>query len=59
MKSEPSSPAKLWEEYKEISGLVEKVRDMEGVEVADYGASGLGLKVSRDLKEGEEVIRIP
>jgi len=90
MKSEPSSPAKLWEEYKEISGLVEKVREiegghsmcrtlpdrkaaikpflswiaglggvMEGVEVADYGASGLGLKVSRDLKEGEEVIRIP
>merc|ERR1719445_473808 len=90
MKSEPSSPAKLWEEYKEISGLVEKVREiegghsmcrtlpdrkaaikpflswiaglggvMDGVEVADYGASGLGLKVSRDLKEGEEVIRIP
>merc|ERR1719500_2229714 len=90
MKSEPSSPAKLWEEYKEISGLVEKVREievghsmcrtlpdrkaaikpflawiaglggvMEGVELADYGASGLGLKVCRDLKEGEEVIRIP
>ena len=90
MKSEPSTPAKLWEEYREISGLVDKVREiegghsmcrtlpdrraaikpflawitglggvMEGVEVADYGAHGLGLKVTRDINEGEQVIRIP
>ena len=90
LKSEPSTPAKLWEEYKEISALVEKIQEIEGgysmcrtlpdrrssikpflswitglgavingVEVADYGAHGLGLKVTKDLKEGEEVIKVP
>merc|ERR1719336_3744386 len=90
MKSEPSSPAKLWEEYKEISALVDKIREIEGghsmcrtlpdrkaaikpflswitelgalidgVEVADFGEHGLGLRVTRDIKQGEEVIRVP
>merc|ERR1719384_2050819 len=90
MKSEPSSPAKLWEEYKEISCLVDKIREIEGghsmcrtlpdrkaaikpflswitelgalidgVEVADFGEHGLGLRVTRDIKQGEEVIRVP
>merc|ERR1719384_2082863 len=90
MKSEPSTPAKLWEEYKEISCLVDKIREIEGghsmcrtlpdrkaaikpflswlsslgavikgVEVADYGGQGLGLRVTRDIKQGEEVIRVP
>merc|ERR1719336_2193444 len=76
MKSEPSSPAKLWEEYKEISSLVEKIREIEGghsmcrtlpdrkasingVDVADYGPHGLGLRVTKELKQGEEVIRVP
>merc|ERR1719384_1705521 len=90
MKSEPSSPAKLWEEYKEISCLVDKIREIEGghsmcrtlpdrkaaikpflswitelgalidgVEVADYGCQGLGLRVTGDIKQGEEVIRVP
>ena len=90
LKSEPSTPAKQWEEFKEIYSLVEKVREIEsghsmcrtlpdrkasvktflawlqnlgavikGVEVADYGGQGLGLKVTEDLKKGEEVIRIP
>merc|ERR1719189_1677027 len=90
MKSEPSSPAKLWEEYKEISALVDKIREIEGghsmcrtlpdrkvaikpflswitelgavidgVEVADFGEHGLGLRVTKDIKQGEEVIRIP
>jgi len=88
--SEPTTPAKQWEEFVEISNLVEKVRDIEsghsmcrnlpdrknaikpflawltdlgavtdGVEVADYGKQGLGLKVSKDIKEGDVVIRIP
>merc|ERR1719150_1936248 len=90
MKSEPSSPAKLWEEYKEISALVDKIREIEGghsmcrtlpdrkvaikpflswitelgavidgVEVADFGEHGLGLRVTKDIKQGEEVIRVP
>merc|ERR1719410_235763 len=90
MKSEPSSPAKLWEEYKEISALVDKIREIEGghsmcrtlpdrkaaikpflswitelgalidgVEVEDFGEHGLGLRVTRDIKQGEEVIRVP
>merc|ERR1719412_438104 len=90
MKSEPSSPAKLWEEYKEISAVVDKIREIEGghsmcrtlpdrkaaikpflswitelgalidgVEVADFGEHGLGLRVTRDIKQGEEVIRVP
>jgi len=88
--SEPTTPAKQWEEFKEISSLVEKVRSIEsghsmcrtlpdrknaikpflawlsdlgavinGVEVADFGSQGLGLKVNKELKEGDEVIRIP
>jgi len=88
--SEPTTPAKQWEEFKEISNLVEKVRTIEsghsmcrtlpdrknaikpfqawladlgsvinGVEVADFGSQGLGLRVNKELKEGEEVIRIP
>jgi len=88
--SEPLTPAKQWEEFKEISALVQKVREIEsgysmcrtlpdrknsvkpftawlqdlgavidGVEVADYGDQGLGLKVTRDLNEGEPVIKIP
>jgi len=88
--SEPTTPAKQWEEFVEISSLVEKVRTIEsghsmcrtlpdrknaikpflawltdlgavinGVEVADYGDQGLGLRVSKELKMGEEVIRIP
>lgn len=32
---------------------------IDGVEVADYGDHGLGLRVTRDLEEGEQVIRIP
>jgi len=90
LKSEPTTPAKLWEEYKEISILVEKIREIEGghsmcrnlpdrkasikpfvswikslggiidgVEVADYGTHGLGLKVTKDINEGDVVIRIP
>ena len=90
LKSEPTTPAKLWEEYKEISALVDKIREIEGghsmcrslpdrkaavkpfmswitelgavvdgVEVADYGDKGLGLKVTKDIKEGEVVIKIP
>jgi len=88
--SEPLTPAKQWEEFKEIASLVQKVREIEsgysmcrtlpdrknsikpftawlqdlgavldGVEVADYGDQGLGLRVSKDLNEGESVIRIP
>jgi len=88
--SEPTTPAKQWEEFVEISSLVEKVRTIEsghsmcrtlpdrknaikpflawlsglgavisGVEVGDYGDQGLGLRVAKDIKEGEEVIRIP
>ena len=90
LKSEPSTPAKLWEEYQEISVLVDKIREIEGgysmirtlpdrkssikpfltwltglgaevsgVEVADYGDHGLGLKVTQDIKEGDQVLRIP
>jgi len=90
LKSEPTTPVKQWEEFKEIYSLVEKVREIEsghsmcrtlpdrkasvktflawlsslgavikGVEVADYGGQGLGLKVTEDLKQGDEVIRIP
>jgi len=88
--SEPITPAKQWEEFKEISTLVQKVREIEsgysmcrtlpdrknnmkpftswlqdlgavidGVEVADYGEQGLGLRVTKDLSEGQEVIKIP
>lgn len=32
---------------------------VSGVEVADYGPMGLGLKACRDLKHGEEVIVVP
>lgn len=32
---------------------------VSGVEVADYGPMGLGLKACRDLKQGEEVIVVP
>lgn len=32
---------------------------VSGVEVADYGSMGLGLKACRDLKQGEEVILVP
>jgi len=33
--------------------------DTEGVEVADFGSQGLGLRVTKDLKKGEPVIKIP
>jgi len=32
---------------------------MEGVEVADFGEQGLGLRTTKDLTQGEPVIRIP
>ena len=32
---------------------------VDGVEVADYGTHGLGLKVTKDINEGDVVIRIP
>ena len=32
---------------------------MEGVEVADFGEQGLGLRTNKDLTQGEPVIRIP
>ena len=81
--SEPTTPAKQWEEFVEISNLVEKIRSIEsghsmcrnlpdrknaikpflswltnlgakidGVEIADFGNQGLGLRVTKDLKEG-------
>lgn len=88
--SEPTTPAKQWEEFKEIASLVEKVQEIERgysmcrqlpdrrnaikpfqawltdlgavikkVEVSDYGEQGLGLRVTEEVSEGEEVIRIP
>jgi len=88
--SEPTTPAKQWEEFKEISQLVEKVREIESghsmcrslpdrraaikpftawlsglgavinkVDIAEYGAQGLGLRVTDDIEEGDEVIKIP
>ena len=32
---------------------------MEGIEVADFGEQGLGLRTTKDLTQGEPVIRIP
>ena len=32
---------------------------VSGVEVADYGPLGLGLRACRDVKQGEEVIVVP
>lgn len=32
---------------------------IDGVEIADYGAQGLGLRVTRDLVQGDPVITIP
>jgi len=88
--SEPTTPAKQWEEFQEIATLVEKVQQIESgysmcrqlpdrknaikpfqawltdlgavikkVEVSDFGDQGLGLRVTEDIAEGEEVIRIP
>jgi len=88
--SEPTTPAKQWEEFKEISSLVEKVREIEAghsmcrnlpdrksaikpftawlkdlgavikkVEIGAFGDQGLGLRVTEDVDEGEEVLRIP
>jgi len=88
--SEPTTPAKQWEEFQEIASLVEKVQQIESgysmcrqlpdrknaikpfqawltdlgavikkVEVSDFGEQGLGLRVTEDIAEGEEVIRIP
>lgn len=42
-----------------MAWLKEKDITMTGVEVADYGPMGLGLKACRDLKQGEEVIVVP
>lgn len=88
--SDPTTPAKQWEEFKEIASLVEKVQEIESgysmcrqlperrnaikpfqawltdlgatikkVEVSDFGEQGLGLRVTEEVEEGEEVIRIP
>ena len=32
---------------------------MHGVEIADYGDAGYGLKTTEDLKQGQEVICVP
>ena len=32
---------------------------IEGLEIADYGSHGLGLKVTKELKQGDVVISIP
>jgi len=88
--SEPTTPAMQWEEYKQISSLIEAVREIESghsmcrslpdrkaaikpfntwlqglgavinkVEIADFGKQGLGLLVTDDIEDGEQVIRIP
>merc|ERR1711971_1496541 len=87
---EPTTPAKQWSEFQDISGLVETVREIEkgysmcrtlpdrknavkpftkwiedlggvvnGVEVTELPGQGLGLRATKDLKEGDEVMRIP
>jgi len=87
---EPTTPAKQWSEFQDISGLVETVREIEkgysmcrtlpdrknavkpftkwiedlggvvnGVEVTELPGQGLGLRATKDLKEGDEVMSIP
>lgn len=42
-----------------ISNIAWMNVQVTGVEVADYGPMGLGLKACKDLKQGEEVIVVP
>lgn len=42
-----------------MAWLKEKNVTVSGLEVADYGPLGLGLRACRDLKQGEEVIVVP